>query len=128
QLLKIEGQEVKEQKILKNTLVWTGGPAGLETGEFSLSVDPLSLLPMGYGKAGVTQDKQPLKLTGMKPSAPGDLLLKNSPNLNLPNWAWENLLQPIYEASDQGGLLVWNAWERHHLTYQILQMVLSKLT
>ncbi|MFM7576680.1 MAG: hypothetical protein ACKO5Q_07050, partial [Microcystaceae cyanobacterium] len=31
QVLKIEGQAVKEQKILKNTLVWTGGPAGLET-------------------------------------------------------------------------------------------------
>jgi hypothetical protein len=128
ELLKIAGQAVKEQKILKNTLVWTGGPAGLETGEFSLSVDPLSLLPMGYGKAGATQDKQPLKLTGMKPSTPGDLLLKNSPNLNLPSWAWDHLLQPIYEASDQGGLFVWNAWERHHLTYQILQMILSKLT
>ena len=83
-ILKIEGQLVNNQSFVNNTLTWNDGPELLSTGELTLLIDPISLLPMLYGKAGDTSNYSNINLTGMKPAIAADLSRKILPVLTFP--------------------------------------------
>lgn len=123
--LQINGQTVAAQQFRQNQLSWTGGPEDFTTGELTLLLDPISFLPMSYGTVA-SQAGRSQQMTGMKPATAADQMRLNTPAFGLPLWAWEHLLTIVYEASDQGGLFLWNAWERHHFTHRVLHSILSK--
>lgn len=124
--LNINGQPVEEQHFSQNQLIWTGGPQGFAFGDLLFLLDPISLLPMCYGTVGQHQQERSLQITGMKPVTESDRIRLKTPAFGLPLWAWEQLLNITYDASHQGGLFLWSAWERHSLTHRILQSTLSK--
>ncbi|MDH4078975.1 MAG: SAM-dependent methyltransferase [Nitrospira sp.] len=120
--LEIDGQLVAAHTWRGGKLKWSGGPAPFPTGELTLLIDPISLLPMCYGAAGAPA----LPITGMQPAAPQDELRKHANEFALPGWAWNHLVDIAHSYSHRGGLFLWNAWERHSFTHRILQTVLTR--
>ncbi|MGH7945897.1 MAG: hypothetical protein ACREF9_12940, partial [Opitutaceae bacterium] len=120
--LRINGCAVAGQSYGSGKLKWTGGPDSFDSGEAVLLIDPISLLPMCYGEAG----EKKKAFTGMKPATAWDQSRKNAAVFGMPKWAWEHLVDIAHAASSQGGLFLWNAWERHSLTHRLLYAILSK--
>ncbi|MEM9504119.1 MAG: SAM-dependent methyltransferase, partial [Cyanobacteria bacterium P01_E01_bin.43] len=114
--LKIDGQPVREAQFSHNQVTWSGGTSPFDAGKLEFLVDPISLLPMCFGRAGCDHHQQSLSLTGMKPALAEPWGTTPAPS-NWPDWAWEYLLSIIHRASDKGGLFVWSAWERHTFTH-----------
>ncbi len=120
----VEGQVPATVQLNGSSLRWAGGPAGLVEGECRAVLDPITGRSMLFGSGRTAVGARPVTLTGMVPISPSDQrLLAAQPQLGLPDWAWEHLLELTCRASRTGGLFVYNAWQTAVLNLRLLRYV-----
>jgi hypothetical protein len=93
-------------------------------GECRAVLDPIAARSMLFGTVRDVPGGRPRTLTGIVPVSPEDQrTLAASPQLGVPDWAWEHLVELTCQASRSGGLFVYNAWQTAVLNLRMLRYV-----
>jgi len=97
-------------------LRWSGGPAGAESGQVTLLLDPISLHPLLHGQV------EGQAVVGMVPVAEG--LGSRPPEFGLSAGAWRWLQELQARRAWALGGLIWHKWERAALYAEIVNRAL----
>ena len=120
----VDGQPPAVAQLTGSSLRWSQGPAGLVEGECRAVFDPITARPMLFGAGRAEPGSRPMTLTGIVAVSPEDQRsLSAAPQLGIPDWAWEHLVELDCQASRSGGLFVYNAWQTAMLNLRMLRYV-----
>jgi len=120
--VRLDGQLLTEGQLDGTGLSWRQGPAGLTEGQVQAVLDPITGRSMLFGRARPEAGSRGVTLTGIEPVSEDDQrLLAAVPQLGLPDWAWEHLVDLTCQASRSGGLFVYNAWHTAVLNLRMLR-------
>ncbi|HEX8769007.1 MAG TPA: hypothetical protein VF714_11585, partial [Jatrophihabitans sp.] len=120
----VDGHRPGTVELTGSSLRWSAGPAGLAEGRCRAVLDPITGRSMLFGTGRAEPGGRPMTLTGMVPVSPGDQrTLSAQPQLGIPDWAWEHLVELTCAASRSGGLFVYNAWQTAVLNLRMLRYV-----
>jgi hypothetical protein len=120
----VDGQRPGRVQLDGSVLRWSEGPPGLVEGQCRAVFDPITARSMLFGSGRAEAGGRPMTLTGIVPVSPGDQrVLSAVPQLGIPDWAWEHLVELTCQASRSGGLFVYNAWQTAVLNLRMLRYV-----
>jgi hypothetical protein len=107
-------------------VVWHGGPGALAEGSVTAVTDPITRRPVLFGTSGFRQPGSH-SLTGTVPIGADEAAeLGASPGLSLPGWAWPHLVAVAAASSREGGLLVWQRWQRAAANLRLVRAALAQ--
>ena len=122
QEMSINDIPIKDYKLSKGVLSWSGGNMECFTGEIMFVVDPILSTTEIFGKSktidatsftkcyGSVLVKEPYRYTGPE----------------IPEWAGNHLASIVGNYSQKGGLMLWYKWEKHNfLTRLANRLVLN---
>lgn len=120
----VDGRHPGRVQLDGGCLRWSAGPPALVEGECRAVFDPITARSMLFGAGRAEPGGRAMTLTGIVPVSPGDQrVLSAAPQLGIPDWAWEHLVELTCQASRSGGLFVYNAWQTAVLNLRMLRYV-----
>jgi hypothetical protein len=122
----IAGRRVELAGADHGVLRWSGGPPQASAGEASLEIDPITLLPVLFGRLSTSGGAE-TTCYGMVPAGADAVAERPEPDFGLPLAAWESLVGLCARSSRRGGLLLWQKWDKAGLNSKILHAVLARV-
>jgi len=124
--LVIDGKPVDSVEYHGRAVGWHGGPGALAEGRVRAVTDPITRRPVLFGTSGFRRPGSH-SLTGTVPVGADEAAeLGASPGLGVPGWAWPHLVAVAAASSREGGLLVWQRWQRAAANLRLVRAALAQ--
>ncbi len=124
--LVIDSKPAESVEYHGRAVVWHGGPRALAEGKVTAVTDPITGRPVLFGASGFREPGSH-SLTGTVPVGADEAAeLGASPGLGVPAWAWPHLVAGAAASSREGGLLVWQRWQRAAANLRLVRAALAQ--